>query len=98
MEGGSVAHLTHDELATALPIVHHDCAWVGQPPRLPQRIVEPEPIGRDAAAHGQVAPWSKPRGSKSRGAKYPRAVAQQLPAGLVLEPARPETAGGTPRG
>jgi hypothetical protein len=91
-------NLTHDELATTLPIVHHDCAWVGQPPRLPQRIVEPELIGHDVATHGQVAPWSGPRGSKSRGAGYPRAAAQELPAGLVLKPARPEMAGDTPRG
>jgi hypothetical protein len=78
--------------------VRHDCAWVGQPPRLPQRIVEPEPIGRDVAAHGQVVPQSGPRGSKSRGAGYLRLAAQPPPARLIVKPARLETAGDAPRG
>jgi hypothetical protein len=63
--------------------MRHDCVKIGQPPWLLQRIVGPEPIGLDAAAHGQVAPRSRPRGSKSQGP--------------VLESVRPETAGDTPR-
>jgi hypothetical protein len=54
-------------------------------------------MGRDAAARGQVAPWSRPRESKSRGARHQQAAMWKPPAGSVLEPARPETAGDTPR-
>jgi hypothetical protein len=77
--------------------MRHNCVKIGQPPWLPQRIVGPEPIGRDAAVHGQVALWSRPRGSKSQGAGHQWAAARQPPAGPVLESVRPEMAGDTPR-
>jgi hypothetical protein len=77
--------------------MRHDCVKIGQPPWLPQRIVGPEPIGLDAAAHGQVAPRSRPRGSKSQGAGHRRAATRQLPAGPVLESVRPEMVDDTPR-
>jgi hypothetical protein len=94
---GSVAHLTHNVLATASSVMRHDCARSGQPPRLSQKIGGPEPMGRDAAARGQVAPRSKPRENKSRGAGHQLAAMRQPPASSVLEPACPETAGDTPR-
>jgi hypothetical protein len=49
-------------------------------------------------AHRQVEPWSSPRGSNSRGTEPRRAAAWQSPAGLVLEPVRPDTAGDTSQG
>jgi hypothetical protein len=54
-------------------------------------------MGRDTLARRQVAPWSRPRESKSQGAKHQQAMAWQPPARLVLEPARRETTGDTPR-
>jgi hypothetical protein len=95
--GGSVVLFTHDELATDPSVMRHDCAKIGQLPWLPHRIVGPEPIGHDAAAHRQVVPRSRPRGSKSQGAGHRWAAARQSPAGPVLEPVRPETADDTPR-
>jgi hypothetical protein len=77
--------------------MRHDCVRTGQPPWLPQKIGGPEPIGRDAAAHGQVARWCRPRESKSRGVEHQQAAAWQPPTGSVLEPACPETTGDTPR-
>jgi hypothetical protein len=94
---GSVAHLIHDVLATASSIMRHDGARSGQPPWLSQKIGGPEPMGRDAVAHRQVAPRSKPRENKSRGAGHQLAAMRQPPAGSVLEPAHPETVGDTPR-
>jgi hypothetical protein len=41
-----------------LLITRHDRVKIGQPPWMPQKIMGPEPIGRDAATHEQVAPWS----------------------------------------
>jgi hypothetical protein len=49
-EGGSVAHLTHDVLATAPFVMRHDRTRSGQPSRLSQKIGGPEPMGCDAAA------------------------------------------------
>jgi hypothetical protein len=77
--------------------MRHNCVRTGQLPRLPQKIGGPKPIGRDAAAHGQVVPWSRPRESKSRRAVHQQAATWQPPAGAVLEPARPNTTGDTPR-
>jgi hypothetical protein len=76
--GGSVALFTHDELATDPSIMRHDSVKIGQPPWLLQRIVGPEPIGCDAAVHRQVAPRSRPRGSKSQGAGHWQAAARQI--------------------
>jgi hypothetical protein len=53
-------HVTHDELATAPSVMHHDYVRIGQPPWLSQKIMGPEPIGHDTVAHGQVASWSRP--------------------------------------
>jgi hypothetical protein len=77
----------------------HDRIKIEQPPWLPQRIMGPGlgPIGRDVAARGQVVLWPSPRGSKSLGAGHRRAAAWWSPAGSVLEPVRPETAGDVPR-
>jgi hypothetical protein len=47
-------------------VMRHDRIKIGQPPRLPQRIMGPRPIGRDATVRGQVVHWSGPRGSKSQ--------------------------------
>jgi hypothetical protein len=71
---GLDAHLTHDVLATAPFVMRHVDVQRLQPPRLPQRIRKPEPMGRDTAARGQVAPRSKPREIKSRGAGHQLAV------------------------
>jgi predicted nucleic acid-binding Zn ribbon protein len=79
-------------------VTSHDRAKIGQPPRLPQRIMGPGPIGRDATARGQVVLRSSHRGSKSQGAGQRRTAARWSPAGSVSEPARPETAGNTPQG
>jgi hypothetical protein len=46
-------------------VTSHNRIKIGQPPRLPQRIVGPGPIGRDVTTRGQVVHWSSPRGSKS---------------------------------
>jgi hypothetical protein len=54
-------------------------------------------MGHDAVARGQVAPRSKPREGKSRGAGQQRPAMRRPAAGSVLEPAHPETAGDTPR-
>jgi hypothetical protein len=78
-------------------VTSHDRVKIRQPPRLPQRIMGPGPIGREAMAHGQVVHRSGPRGSKSQGARPRRMAAWRSPAGSVSEPARPETAGNTPR-
>jgi hypothetical protein len=78
-------------------ITSHDCIKIGQPSRLPQRIMGPGPIGRDVTARGQVVLRSSPRGSKSHGAGQWRAAAWRSPAESVSEPARPETAGNTPQ-
>jgi hypothetical protein len=77
-------------------VVSHDHIRIGQPPRLSQRIVGPEPIGRDVAVRGQVVLRSSPRGSKSRGAGYRQVAARRLLAGSVLEPVHLETTGNTP--
>jgi hypothetical protein len=79
-------------------ITSHDRVKIGQPPRLPQRIVGPGPIGHDAMARGQVVLRSSPRGSKSQGAGQRRAAAWRSLAGSVSELARPETAGNAPQG
>jgi hypothetical protein len=73
--GGSVAYFTHDELPTDPSVMRHDCVKIEQPSWLSQRIMGPEPIGCDAVAHGQVAPRSRPRGSKSQGAVHRLATA-----------------------
>jgi hypothetical protein len=78
-------------------VMSHGRIKIGQPPRLPQRIMGPGPIGRDATAHGQVVRRSSPRGSKSQGAGQWRTTAWRSPAGSVSEPARPETASNTPQ-
>jgi hypothetical protein len=78
-------------------VMSHNRIKIGQPPWLPQRIMGPGPIGRDVAACGQVVLRSSPRGSKSQGARHRRAAAWWSPAGSVLEPVRPETAGDIPR-
>jgi hypothetical protein len=54
-------------------------------------------MGRDAAARRQVAPRFKLQENKSRGAGRQLVAMKQPPAGSVLEPAHPETAGDTPR-
>jgi hypothetical protein len=41
-------------------VTSHDRIKIGQPPWLPQKIVGPGPIGRDAMARGQVVPRSSP--------------------------------------
>jgi hypothetical protein len=66
--GGSVAHLIHDMLATVPPVMRHVNVKSGQPPRLSQKLRGSEPMGRAAMVHGQVAPGSKPKENKSRGA------------------------------
>jgi hypothetical protein len=76
----------------------HDRAKIGQPPRLPQRIMGSGPIGHDATARGQVVLRSSPQGSKPQGAGQRRMAARRSSAGSVSEPARPETAGNTPQG
>jgi hypothetical protein len=78
-------------------VTSHDRIKIGQPPRLPQRIMGPGPIGRDIATRRQVVLRSSPRGSKSQGAGHRRAAAWWSPAGSVLEPVRPETAGDIPQ-
>jgi hypothetical protein len=78
-------------------VTSHDRIKIGQPPQLPQKIMGPGPIGRGAAAHGQVVLRSNPRGSKSQGAEQRRTTAGRSPAGSVFEPAHPETAGNTPQ-
>jgi hypothetical protein len=71
----------------------HDRIKIGQPPWLPQRIMGPGPVGCDVAARGQVVLRSSSRGSKSLGAGRRRVAAWRSPAGSVLKPVRPETAG-----
>jgi hypothetical protein len=78
-------------------ITSHDRIKIGQPPRLPQRIMGPGPIGRGAMACEQVVLQSSPQGSKSQGAGQRRTAAWRSLAGSVSEPARPETAGNTPQ-
>jgi hypothetical protein len=77
--------------------MRHDHIRTRQPSRMPQRIREPELIGCDTVARGQVALWSRPRGSKSRGARHQQADAWQPPAGSVRRPAHPETTDDVPR-
>jgi hypothetical protein len=77
--------------------MRHDDARSGQPPRLSQKIGGPEPIGRNVAAHRQVAPRSKPRENKSRRAGHQLVAMRQPPAGSVAEPAHHEMAGDSPR-
>jgi hypothetical protein len=78
------------------PIMRHVDMKSGRPPRLSQKIGGPEPMGRDATTHGQVARGS-PRGQVPR-SRTPARGWKQPPASSVLEPARPETAGDTPWG
>jgi hypothetical protein len=77
-------------------VTSHDRIKIGQRPRLPQRIMGLGLIGRDVATRGQVVLQSSPRGSKSQGAGHRGAAAWRSPAGSVLEPIRPETAGDIP--
>jgi hypothetical protein len=96
-EGAGQLHISPTMGWQLTPFVtSHDRVKIGQPPRLPQRIVGPGPIGRDATARGQVVLRSSPRGSKSQGVGQQWAAAWRSPAGLVSEPARPETAGNAP--
>jgi hypothetical protein len=81
--GRSVAHLTHDVLATVPLVMRHINVKSGQPPRLSQKIGGPEPMGCDAAAHGQVAPGFKPKENNSQGA------GRQLEARSSHQPVRP---------
>jgi hypothetical protein len=88
---GSVAHLTHNVLATA------SSREVGNRRGCHKRSGYQN---RWDATLRRADKWRlcpNPRENKSRGAGHQLAAMRQPPAGSVLEPACPETAGDTPR-
>jgi hypothetical protein len=78
-------------------VMNHDRVKIGQPPWLPRKIVGRGrlDVTRWRADKRSLGP--APEGSKSQEAGRWWTAAWQSPAGSVSEPARPETAGNTPR-